>query len=137
MKNPLLKYLIKANKEDVFHSSAYSKVKSGDTIGSASSESFATRQAIEQNRQLVKKYHDSLIASNTYNRHLAASSTNSASSSNPTNSSSSTKDTQATIASNRAAVAKKFVPIERPASSAPSSPSSLPPRRPNFPTPHR
>ncbi len=37
-KNPFLKYVMKDKKEDVFHSSAYAKAQSGDSIGAASAQ---------------------------------------------------------------------------------------------------
>ncbi len=55
------KYIIKDKKEDVFHSSAYSKAQNGGNMGSASAQSFAARQAIEQNRQHIGGYHQSSI----------------------------------------------------------------------------
>ena len=55
------KYLIKANKEDLFHTSGYGKAQSGTNIGSASAESFAARLAIDKNRKIVKGYEHSNI----------------------------------------------------------------------------
>ena len=61
-KNPLFKYVMKENKEDVFHSSAYGKAQNGASMGAASTQSFAERRRIEQNRQVVKGYgHSGLL----------------------------------------------------------------------------
>ena len=60
-KNPFLKYLIKDDKKDVFHSSGYAKAQSGETIGAASTESFRVRVNVNQNRQIVRGYRDSKI----------------------------------------------------------------------------
>lgn len=57
-KNPLLKYVMKAKKEDVVHSSAYGKAQSGGGIGVASTQSFAKRMEIEKKRNLVRGYGD-------------------------------------------------------------------------------
>ena len=61
-KNPFLKQLMKDEKADVVHSSAYAKTQNTDGIGAASVESFATRQALEAKRTMVKNYKDSMIA---------------------------------------------------------------------------
>ena len=58
-KNPFLKYVIKDNKEDFFHSSAYGKAQSGANMGAASTESYQVRVNIDRNRQNVKGYKDS------------------------------------------------------------------------------
>ena len=60
-KNPFLKYMMKDEKKDVFHSSAYAKAQSGETIGSASVEDFRVRVNVNQNRQIVRGYRDSKI----------------------------------------------------------------------------
>ena len=60
-KNPFLKYMMKDEKKDVFHSSAYAKAQSGAAIGSASTESFNVRVNVNQNRQIVRGYRDSKI----------------------------------------------------------------------------
>lgn len=53
------KYIIKDKKEDVFHTSAYSKAQNGGSMGAASTETFAARQALERNRQHIANYHQS------------------------------------------------------------------------------
>lgn len=63
MKNPFLKYIMKEKKEDIFHSSAYGKVQSADAMGTASVETFDERMKVERNRQIVRGYNDSRIAS--------------------------------------------------------------------------
>ena len=61
-KNPFLKQLMKDEKADVVHSSAYAKTQNTNGIGAASVESFAARQALEAKRTMVKNYKDSMIA---------------------------------------------------------------------------
>lgn len=66
MKNPFLKYIMKEKKEDIFHSSAYGKVQSADAMGTASVETFDERMKVERNRQIVRGYNDSRIASRSF-----------------------------------------------------------------------
>ena len=61
-KNPLLKYVMKADKEDVLHSSAYGKAQNGAGMGVTSSESFETRRRIDENRKVVGGYGSSRVA---------------------------------------------------------------------------
>ncbi len=61
MTSLLSKYIIKDNKDDVFHSTAYSKAQNGGSMGAASTETFAARQALERNRQHIANYHQSNI----------------------------------------------------------------------------
>ena len=63
MSDLIKKYIIKDNKEDVFHTSAYSKAQSGSSMGSSSSMSFNDRLAIDRNRQKVQGYQNSSIMS--------------------------------------------------------------------------
>ena len=65
MNNPFLKYVMKDEKEDIFHSSAYGKAQNGQGIGTASVETFTHRNAINNNRQHVKSYGDSEIINST------------------------------------------------------------------------
>ena len=59
-KNPILKYVMKDDKkEDIFHSSAYGVSQNGQGIGVSSTESFETRQKIDNNRHFVQGYKDS------------------------------------------------------------------------------
>ena len=67
-KNPFLKYVMKDKKEDVFHSSTYAKAQNGGSMGVASTESFAVRVKINNNRKMVGNYGSSRIASGTVNR---------------------------------------------------------------------
>lgn len=60
-KNPFLKYVMKDNKEDVFHSSAYAKAQSGDKIGVASSQGYQVRVNLAQSRTRVRGYDESEI----------------------------------------------------------------------------
>lgn len=61
-KNPILKYVMKDDKkEDIFHSSAYGVSQNGQGMGVASTESFSTRQQINNNRQFVQGFKDSGI----------------------------------------------------------------------------
>lgn len=71
-KNPFLKYVMKDQKEDVFHSSAYAKVQNGAAMGAASTESYQVRVNINQNRQKVRGYGDSEIMMRTRNQNLKA-----------------------------------------------------------------
>ncbi|MDO4507896.1 MAG: hypothetical protein Q4B65_00675 [Candidatus Saccharibacteria bacterium] len=61
MNNPLLKYVMKEKKEDIFHSSAYGKAQNGGSIGTASMQSFRERQEIEAKRQNIGGYDKSGI----------------------------------------------------------------------------
>ena len=67
-KNPFTQFLIKGQKQDFFHSSAYGKAQSGNVIGVTSTESFSTRQKIEHNRHNIRSYRDSKIATETGNQ---------------------------------------------------------------------
>ena len=61
--NPLIKYLAKNKSEEVFHSSAYARTQNGSNMGAASSQSFAERKRIEENRQRIRGYRDSGLMS--------------------------------------------------------------------------
>lgn len=61
-KNPLLGRLMKDRIEDVAHTSVYAQAQNADRMGAASSQSFAARREIDQNRQNVKVYKDSEVA---------------------------------------------------------------------------
>ncbi len=60
-KNPFLKYVMKDKKEDVFHSSAYAKAQSGDSIGAASAQGYQSRMVVDKNRTTVRGYGESGI----------------------------------------------------------------------------
>lgn len=62
--NPFLKYVMKDDKEDIFHSSAYAKAQNGGSMGAASTQSFADRQRMEQNRTMIRGYASSGTANN-------------------------------------------------------------------------
>ena len=62
IEGPLLKRIMKDKKEDVIHSSAYAEAQNQGGIGSSSMQTFEQRKAIDQNRNLVRKYGDSKIA---------------------------------------------------------------------------
>lgn len=64
---PIVKRMIRDEKSDFFHSSAYGRAQSGGTIGAASTESFDQRRKIDENRQNIRKYDDSLVAEQRYN----------------------------------------------------------------------
>jgi len=72
MNNPFIKYLIKEEKKDVVHSSAYGKVQSGEAIGAASTQSFDERMKIEKNRQVIRGYNDSRVAEQRFNSGVRA-----------------------------------------------------------------
>ncbi len=61
--NPLLKYVMKDKKEDIFHSSAYGKMQ-GASMGATSAQSFNKRREIDKNRQNIGGYTSSGIANN-------------------------------------------------------------------------
>ncbi len=62
MNNPFLKYVMKNDKkEDVFHSSAYGKAQNGGSMGASSTQSFAERKAVHENRKIVGGYSKSGI----------------------------------------------------------------------------
>ena len=63
MNNPFLKRLIKKDKSDILHSSAYAKAQNAGNIGVASTQSFRERISIDQNRKIVHKYRDSKLIS--------------------------------------------------------------------------
>lgn len=71
MNNPFLKYVMKDEKEDIFHSSAYGKSQSGANLGAASSESFAARRTTDQHRQFVQGYGSSRLSSTPINAQRA------------------------------------------------------------------
>lgn len=48
--------------EDYFHSSVHARAASGDRIGATSTQSFNERHLVERNRQIVQRYHDSMVA---------------------------------------------------------------------------
>lgn len=60
-KNPLLNRLMNEETADVVHSSAYAEAQNAKKMGVASTVDFAKRQAIEENRQVIKSYRDSRI----------------------------------------------------------------------------
>lgn len=60
-KNPLLEHMMKVKKEEAIHSSGYARAGRGERIGSTSVESFAARQAMEANRQVVRRYKESEV----------------------------------------------------------------------------
>lgn len=53
-------------KEDMLHSSGYAQVQNGANVGAASAESFAARQAINENRRYVQGYKNSRIMNEFY-----------------------------------------------------------------------
>ena len=71
--NPLLDRLMDVDKEDVVHSSAYAKAQNTGGMGADSVESFERRRVVDQNRTVVRGYHDSKIANATRGMGLKAS----------------------------------------------------------------
>ena len=57
--------------EKPFHSSGYAKVARGDNIGSTNAQPFSERLQVERKRQVVKRYHDSMVAHNHHSRLLS------------------------------------------------------------------
>lgn len=64
MKDLILKYVKQDKKEDIFHSSPYGRAQSGSSMGAASTETFSSRKALDQQRQIVRRYGESRIANN-------------------------------------------------------------------------
>ena len=56
-----------AKKQDFFHSSAYAKAQNGGAMGVASTESFAARREIGQNRTMVRGYRDARVSQGVNN----------------------------------------------------------------------
>ena len=58
------------DRSSIFHSSAHARAQSEGHFGAASSETFAQRTKIEQNRQFIQQYNNARITSggNQYNR---------------------------------------------------------------------
>lgn len=54
------------DKSKVFHSSGYARSQSGASFGVASSESFAERRTVDENRKFVQKYNNSRITNRAY-----------------------------------------------------------------------
>ena len=65
MNNPFLKRLMKENKGDVIHSSAYAQAQNVGGIGAASAESFEKRRKIDAKRTQVRRYGESKVAHRT------------------------------------------------------------------------
>ena len=62
MSNPFLNRLMKDDKADILHSSAYARAQSSGGMGADSVESFAERRKIDRNRTVIRGYNDSKIA---------------------------------------------------------------------------
>lgn len=62
MNTPLLKYVNDPDKDEVFHTSAFARAQNGGHLGAASSETFTARRSLDQNRQFVRNYGDSKLA---------------------------------------------------------------------------
>ena len=70
--NPkIVKRMINGERAGIFHSSAYGRAQSGSTMGAASSESFAERRKVDENRQNIRKYSDSMVAEQRFNSEAA------------------------------------------------------------------
>jgi hypothetical protein len=57
------KHIVKTDDSKPFHTSGYATVANRDRVGSVSTLSFERRQQIEQNRQRVGNYRQSVIGS--------------------------------------------------------------------------
>lgn len=55
------KHIIKVNDEEIFHSSGYAQVASGNNLGSTSSVTFNQRLQVEKNRSVIGSYRHSSI----------------------------------------------------------------------------
>lgn len=62
----MLKFIMKEKTKDVIHSSAYAQAQNGGNMGAASTQSFAERQKINQNRQRIRGYNDSRVVSQAF-----------------------------------------------------------------------
>lgn len=61
------KYVMKdENKSEIFHSSAYGQAQNGESLGSASTESFETRRNQDQNRQFIQGYNSSKVMGSAF-----------------------------------------------------------------------
>ena len=65
MNNPFLKRLMKEEKKDVMHSSAYGQAQNVGGMGVASTESFEKRRKIDMGRTQVRRYGESKVAHQT------------------------------------------------------------------------
>ncbi len=72
MKNPFLHRLMKDNKKDILHSSAYARVRNGGNMGSDSVESFAARRAVDAKRRAVRGYNESRMVGESGVRAMGA-----------------------------------------------------------------
>ena len=63
--NPLLDRLMNVDKEDAMHSSVYAKARNAERMGVSSADSFERRRIVDQNRTVVRGYHDSKIVNAT------------------------------------------------------------------------
>lgn len=62
MKNPLIKFIKEEDHASIFHSSVHARAQSEGHLGAASSETFRQREALNQNRQYIKQYKESRLA---------------------------------------------------------------------------
>ncbi len=65
-RNPFLKRLMKAQTEDVVHSSAYAQAQNQKRIGVASMRGFEERMRMENNRTTIKGYKDSEVVNKSF-----------------------------------------------------------------------
>ena len=54
------------DKSKVFHSSGYARSQSGTSFGAASTESFAERRTVDENRKFVQRYNNARITNGAY-----------------------------------------------------------------------
>ena len=73
MDNPFAKRLMKDDRAEIFHSSAYGRAQSGGAMGAASTESFEERKKIDESRKTIRKYDDSMVAEQRYNKEAQGS----------------------------------------------------------------
>ena len=55
-------FVVKANLEDVAHSSGYAKVQNGSNFGATSSKTFTDRMSIDRHNAKIRAYRESRIA---------------------------------------------------------------------------
>ena len=61
MNNPLLKYVMKTKKTDVFHSSVFGRAQNGSGVGVVFSGSFSERRSLNSDRGILGGYGKSRI----------------------------------------------------------------------------
>lgn len=58
----IIQRITRAQTSDIIHSSGFASMQNNGGFGTASTESFATRRSIDQNRKIVQGYRNSQLA---------------------------------------------------------------------------